>query len=277
MKKKYYEILKLKPSASKSEIKSAYRRLAMKYHPDLNKSQKAHDMFISVNEAYANLIEENVRKVPVFKSSVSKVNTKQEELKKRMEWAKNYAKYKKIKEENIASISYNEIQNSNRGWIIPLFSWLNIGFALLIFLDFLVLNPSEKQINYSYDYMNTTNSTMVVYLESNDGDKQKLGEFAIDVKDVNKLSYANPKKFYCEFSPLFKEKIYISFNVNGEKVRIFNYQSTYSIFYFYLIFLLLPIINIVSKGPNLIYVFSCYIISSIVFFVDSVLLISLIS
>ena len=55
-----------------------------------------------------------------------------------MEWARNYAKYKKIKEENILEVTYHEIQNSTLGWLVPVFSWLSIFFAFILFLDFQV-------------------------------------------------------------------------------------------------------------------------------------------
>jgi curved DNA-binding protein CbpA len=47
----YYAILEVSPSATQSEIKRSYRRLARKYHPDLN--QQARDQHIKLlNEAY---------------------------------------------------------------------------------------------------------------------------------------------------------------------------------------------------------------------------------
>lgn len=50
--KDYYEILGLKRSASEAEIKSAYRKLARKYHPDVNKTKEAESKFKDINEAY---------------------------------------------------------------------------------------------------------------------------------------------------------------------------------------------------------------------------------
>ena len=50
--KDYYDTLGVKPEASEAEIKSAYRKLARKYHPDVSKESGAEDKFKSANEAY---------------------------------------------------------------------------------------------------------------------------------------------------------------------------------------------------------------------------------
>ncbi len=50
--KDYYEILGVKRDSSDAEIKSAYRKLARKYHPDLNKTKEAEGKFKDINEAY---------------------------------------------------------------------------------------------------------------------------------------------------------------------------------------------------------------------------------
>ncbi len=57
----YYEILGVPRSADKSEIKKAYRKLARKYHPDVNQDGGNEDQFKQVNEAYEVLKDDDKR------------------------------------------------------------------------------------------------------------------------------------------------------------------------------------------------------------------------
>ena len=61
-KKDYYEILGVPKTASGDEIKSAFRKLAKKYHPDVSKEENAAEKFKEAQEAYAVLSDENKRK-----------------------------------------------------------------------------------------------------------------------------------------------------------------------------------------------------------------------
>lgn len=62
MKRDYYEILGVKRESTEQEIKSAYRRMAMKYHPDKNPNNKeAEEMFKEAAEAYSVLGDRDKR------------------------------------------------------------------------------------------------------------------------------------------------------------------------------------------------------------------------
>ena len=60
--KDYYETLGVARTATQQEIKSAYRKLARKFHPDVNKTSDAQEKFKDINEAYEVLGDETKRK-----------------------------------------------------------------------------------------------------------------------------------------------------------------------------------------------------------------------
>jgi DnaJ-class molecular chaperone len=60
-KRDYYEVLGVQKGASKDEIKDAYRKLAMQFHPDRNKDAGAEEKFKEISEAYAVLSDDQKR------------------------------------------------------------------------------------------------------------------------------------------------------------------------------------------------------------------------
>ena len=59
--KDYYEILGLESTASTDDVKKAYRNLAKKYHPDVNKSASSEEIFKLISEAYEILSDQGKR------------------------------------------------------------------------------------------------------------------------------------------------------------------------------------------------------------------------
>ena len=60
-KRDYYEVLGVPRNASKDQIKDAYRKLAMQFHPDRNKAPEAEEKFKEISEAYAVLSDDQKR------------------------------------------------------------------------------------------------------------------------------------------------------------------------------------------------------------------------
>lgn len=84
--KNYYEILEVSTNADTSEIKSAYRKLARKYHPDVNKSPEAIEMFKEITAVYETLCNDEERKKydilnGIFKEEKNKEYSEKEEVK----------------------------------------------------------------------------------------------------------------------------------------------------------------------------------------------------
>lgn len=69
MQNHYLSVLGLAPGATKTQVKSAYRQLSKRYHPDVSKDENARDKFIEINEAYKFLTAVGPRPVHIAASA----------------------------------------------------------------------------------------------------------------------------------------------------------------------------------------------------------------
>ena len=67
----YHKRLGLEPDASTADIKRAYREMAKKYHPDINKEPDAHERFIEITEAYEIFLDQPLDHKDPFGSKFS--------------------------------------------------------------------------------------------------------------------------------------------------------------------------------------------------------------
>jgi hypothetical protein len=263
MVKNYYKSLGLSSSATKAEIKFAYRQLAKKYHPDKNKSKEASQLFIEINEAYAFLTNENS---PFQNKNGDKTSTRRrskytdDELKKRMQWARKYAQYKKIKEEKVIEIEYYKIHNSPLKKIITIINWVSICFAFLIFMDFKILPTNSTYVELITNYVDMDSDKLVLrFKDLNDNNFN----FGISLNEIKYINIAKINEYSTQKTMLLKQNSHMLLNIDNEIITIDNHFCVYKVFYFYFVILLLPLITIFSKGPNTVHILSSYVISSV--------------
>jgi DnaJ-class molecular chaperone len=102
----HYETLQVKKDASSDEIKRSFRELALKYHPDKNKSSDSKEKFLRIVEAYEVLSDDNSRRK--YDTMFENNNLAQKHVYRNpSNWTPS-ADYKKY-------YSYNDIKN----WYIP--------------------------------------------------------------------------------------------------------------------------------------------------------------
>ena len=111
MKKDFYEVLGVNKGASQADIKSAYRKLALKYHPDKNKSADAEEKFKEISEAYE-ILSDPLKREEYDKKL--KNDFMQETIKKQQSDIKNQNNYSNIdnSDSSISLLSKLFINNS---------------------------------------------------------------------------------------------------------------------------------------------------------------------
>ena len=62
---KYYALLGVRPGVEEKDLKKDYRKLAIKYHPDMNKSPDAADHFREICEAYEIVLQQEKRNTEI--------------------------------------------------------------------------------------------------------------------------------------------------------------------------------------------------------------------
>jgi curved DNA-binding protein CbpA len=259
-KQKHFDILGISPTSDEAQIKKAYRKQALKYHPDKNDSPNAHQQFIKVTEAYEVLTGQGKPKRTKQNPTTVHQKTKEEILASKVKRAKE--RWKKQQEEEFEKDrTYYEKVTSGWGW--RLFQAMAIYSAIwstLLSIDYFTIG---EQVCVTGD-LNPDPYDRVARVR---GEK-----FNIDSQEYwAKRNYNIPIRG--EYTYLFHDLKSISIQVNyepryhynsnsarmnrlqpfdkDELFTVVSYDSIYGAFPFMHLLFFIPVILIFFKRQNL--------------------------
>ena len=283
MRKEYLKILGLNDGASDEQIKKAWKKKVLQFHPDKNPSDNAQNEFIKVCDAYQNLSSETFKNIdeniPPEKNEFYKKyneNLTKEDIAKRRQKAREHNKYKEIYEEYILSISYNELRKSflyKFSNIVAIFS-LIIGSILLI--DYAVLEPKVETavtLNYYYDVDNIVYSVYDLNYQIPTKKREYELSAAYSYENYKSLNLNSFIKVYK--SRILNENISFSHEKDTFETSMMNRFSIYIAFWVFIVLFFLPILNFAIRGPNTLYLVIVHINAYLPIFVFIALLIAL--
>ena len=243
MRDQHLKVLGLPSTANKNDIKKAYRKLALKYHPDVNKGKKAQAQFIAIAEAHNYLMSNKPVKLKRRAPSSSTPHPNQPEAKTkeqfRAAWAKDNARKKREEEDR-------ELYQFSRSYVVKIARTLSIIYFTL---GVLVL----------IDYFSTYEHTEKVVFERVENDLTAT-QLNVHVDDKIVKAYFHDTKFYITPHPFTQVTSEIStysgvvhnmllINSQGETLYARNEWSVYSVLPALLFALFVPVLQLLVH-PN---------------------------
>lgn len=148
LRKKYYELFDLEENASKSDIRKAYRKLAMQYHPDRNPDPRAHQIFIDLAEAYEILVND---KLPKEKLNQSR---KEKSFEERMQEAEDRFRKQQQREKRAQEAYFSNLTKGNKWIVFRRFAQFSAVLSVLMLLDTILPTHKERHrvVAYSPKY-----------------------------------------------------------------------------------------------------------------------------
>ncbi len=150
--KSNYNILGLKDNATSEEVKKAYRKLAMQYHPDINPDSPP-EKFLEIKEAYFNLTLNKPEIKDTYTSGEKVFSRKYNRWFTKKEFDELLKKGEKIrqkKEESEKEEALREFDELKQSWVYEAFPYVAIFgaiFSVFLMLDF-YMNNSLKSVDY---------------------------------------------------------------------------------------------------------------------------------
>ncbi len=159
----YYSVLEIPLGSSEKAVKKAYRKLAMKYHPDVNASAEAHHRFLQITEAYEILTGQ--RRTP-SSGIYRQPKTREQILAEKLQAAKIRYDKMVLEDRRLDGIYYSRVA-FGRPWIrFMAGSFYSMIIGILLCIDYFAV--SEHRTVPPEDLLHIPMSKMVIIESANE-------------------------------------------------------------------------------------------------------------
>ena len=251
-KDKYYRLLGLTPSASEQEVKKAFRKLVMRYHPDRNPDPKAHELFILLTEAY-DIILNKKGDVDLTQSTNSKT-TSEEEAKARMKTARKRYQDQAKKEQQENDRFFYFMTNGRKWRNLKIIAIAGALISTLLIADlFLPHHYQEDEVTqYKLNVAYSPSQEIIGVIKTRHGKSYWLSR-------MNYFVYSKNRSIYVESSWFFHNPIsIISRNKISPKTFRIHFTS-YTFSTVLIVAFFIPILTIWYRRKKISFTFLYYL------------------
>jgi curved DNA-binding protein CbpA len=222
MREQYLHVLGLHSSATNDEIRSAYRRLSKKYHPDVNKSPDATEEFIAIKNAYEYLLKTPEQAAVnytqyTYTYQPSAHQTAAEQEKRRNEERRREARRRARAKAKAKEIHTQELMKKYA-------KYLKIPVILILLFNTILATDYYLPLN------NYNQNIQAMYAGHGSYDAIRFEHFVMQFEENTVNNFKNAESAIVQATPIFNKPMYALIKVNGRTIKI---KQLYNVYHFY--------------------------------------------